>query len=80
MGFFVPFLVGTIVGGVVTRQIDRRRQLEGSGQVRKWWLSKDQRDSPATQPSEASSPDMTPSPEQTAGVPSDISSQTFDGV
>ncbi len=78
MSFLLPFLVGTIVGGVVTWQVDRQRQQGENGKSLKQWFSrnKDQSNSSAPQSSEADSPDTASDTTEASGTGSGTSSQT----
>lgn len=72
MGFILPFLVGTVFGGVVTWQVERKRQQGENGlSVRRWFKGKkDQSDSTEAQASETESSDAA----GTADTASDTSS------
>ncbi|ETX05233.1 MAG: hypothetical protein ETSY2_24195 [Candidatus Entotheonella gemina] len=74
MGFILPFLVGTVVGGVVTWQVERKRQQGDNGLSVKGWFkrTKDQDSSPDSQSSETESSDAA----ETADTGSGTSSQT----
>lgn len=77
MGFLIPFLLGTIVGGTVTWQVDRRRQQGKSGlPITGWfWRKKNQSSSPAPQPSGTDRAEATPSAAEAADTSSPTASQ-----
>lgn len=79
MGFILPFIVGTVFGGVVTWQIDRRRQKDGSEEPKKWWFSsKNKNGEPESQTETMDSADAadtaSSSASETSDTRSDISS------
>lgn len=62
MSFLLPFLVGTVFGGVVTWQVDRQRQKDDNGSFfkRRFSRKKDQNSAPDSPPSGSESPGVTP--------------------
>ena len=78
MGVLIPFLLGTLVGGAVTWQVDRRRQQGERGLSFKGWFSgqKEQSRSPQPQPSATDGADAPPSAAEATGTGTQTSPQT----
>lgn len=78
MGVLIPFLLGTLVGGAVTWQVDRRRQQGEKGLSVKGWFSgkKAQSRSPEPQVSATDRADAPPSAAEATGTETQTPPQT----
>jgi len=78
MGFLLPFLVGTVFGGVITWQVDRRRQKDDNGSFFKPRFSrrKEQNSAPDAPPSGTKSPDVTPDAAPNTAEAADTGTET----